>query len=318
MQNQKPTFKKAEKRAVKLKIALTGPAGSGKTFSALQIATGLGGKIALIDTENASASLYADQFQFDTMEIDPPYTVQKYNEAIQAAVDGKYDVVIIDSISHAWAGEGGLLQKKESLDSRGGNQYANWAPITKEHEALKAKILSSDVHMICTMRSKQEYALQEDEKGRKQVKKLGMAPVQRDGMEYEFTAVLDMAMDHSAQASKDRTRLFDGKLFRPDTATGKALMEWLNSSAAQTKAPDVQSAAKAGPEDIGFFSQKLEHRKDAGWTGENFMKYLSQAYGAKRLSELDKARVPEVGKVIDGMSFHDAMKGLTPAQETLQ
>lgn len=317
--NQKPMFKKAEKRAVKLKIALTGPAGAGKTFSALQIATGIGGKIALIDTENGSASLYADRFQFDTMDIDPPYTVQKYNEAIQAALDAKYDVLVIDSISHAWAGEGGLLQKKEALDSRGGNQYANWAPITKEHEALKAKILSSDIHTICTMRSKQEYALQEDEKGRKQVKKLGMAPVQRDGMEYEFTTVLDLAMDHSAAASKDRTSLFDGKLVKPDVTTGKALMEWLNTSAAPAPAPDVhRSAGKAGPEDIGFFSQKLESRKDAGWNGETFMKYLAQAYGAKRLGELDKERVPEVGKVMDSMSFAEAMKGLVQTQETLQ
>lgn len=142
-------FKKAQRKQAKLRLAITGPSGSGKTFSALLIARGLGQKVAVVDTENKSASLYADMasgplqgMEFDILEIEPPYTIDKYTSAI-AAAEGKYDVLIIDSISHAWAGEGGLLAKKEALDSRGGNSYTNWAGISKEHETFKAKLVET-------------------------------------------------------------------------------------------------------------------------------------------------------------------------------
>ena len=242
------TFKKAERKQARPKLAITGPSGSGKTFSALLIAAGMGKKIAVIDTENGSASLYADVekgalkgIEFDTLEIAPPYTIDKYVLAIQAAEEASYDVLIVDSISHAWAGEGGLLSKKEALDQRGGNSYTNWAGITKEHEIFKSRILAADVAMICTMRSKQDYVLETNDKGKSAPKKVGMAPIQRDGMEYEFTVVLDLAMDHNAQASKDRTGLFDGKIFKPSKETGKAIMEWLKGGV------PLASKAKPGP-----------------------------------------------------------------------
>jgi hypothetical protein len=204
------------------------------------MAQGIGPKIALIDTENKSASLYADRFSFDTLDIDPPYTVQKYVDAIKLALDGGYDVLIIDSISHVWAAEGGLLSKKEELDARGAggdrkhkSHFANWGAITKDHEVFKAWLLKANIHMICTMRSKQEYAQMSDGS----VKKLGMAPIQRDGMEYEFTTVLDLAMNHSAQASKDRTSLFDGQFVTPSKETGENFMRWLNSGKGELKKP---------------------------------------------------------------------------------
>jgi hypothetical protein len=230
-------FQKAEKKQGKLRIALTGPSGSGKTMSALLIAQGIieqmrkmgldtGKGIAVIDTENGSAADYADRFEFDFLKIDPPYTIQKYMAALKDAYEGGYAVVDIDSISHAWAGEGGLLQKKEQLDSRGGNQYTNWAAITKEHEQFKGMILSNKIHLIATMRSKQDYVLEQKDGGKLAPKKVGMAPIQRDGMEYEFTTVLDLGMDHSASASKDRTGIFDKQLFIPTVETGKGLLVW--------------------------------------------------------------------------------------------
>jgi hypothetical protein len=229
-------FRKAERRQVRLKIALTGPSGSGKTFSSLLIAAAIGKRIAVIDTENKSASLYADiesgplaGIVFDILEIDPPYTIQKYLDGIATAEKDGYDVLILDSISHAWAGEGGLLDKKTALDARPhSNQYTNWGPITKEHEQFRARLLQSDIHIIATMRSKQDYIL-EDTGGKKVPRKVGMAPIQRDGMEYEFTTVLDLAMDHNAMSSKDRTGLFDGQIFRPTIETGKLFMIWLNT-----------------------------------------------------------------------------------------
>lgn len=251
-------FQKATRKQTKLKIAFTGPSGSGKTFSALLIASGIGKKIAVVDTENRSASLYADMSKgplagiaFDALEIEPPYTIPKYTEAIELAEKGGYDVLIIDSISHAWAGEGGLLDKKTALDARGGNSYTNWATITPEHERFKAKLLNCDLHLICTMRSKQDYILEVNEKGKSVPRKVGLAPIQRDGMEYEFTTVLDLAMDHNAAASKDRTSLFDGQIFKPSVETGKKIIVWLMGGAKVAAAqPAPAEQAQAAPDKV--------------------------------------------------------------------
>lgn len=254
------TFTKATRKQAKPKIAITGPSGSGKTFSGLLLASGMGKKIAVIDTENGSASLYADMDKgplkgvtFDVVEITPPYTIDKYVQAIEAAQTSGYDVVFVDSISHAWAGEGGLLSKKEALDQRGGNSYTNWAGITKEHEIFKARILNADIILICTMRSKQDYVLEENDKGKKAPRKVGMAPVQREGMEYEFMTVFDLAMDHNAAISKDRTSMFDGQIFKITKKTGEQIMAWLmggkpvqNPEAAPLAAPKADLKAQGG------------------------------------------------------------------------
>lgn len=224
------TFKKAERRQTKLKLAITGVSGSGKTYSALRLAKGLGGKVALIDTENGSASLYSDRFEFDVMEISAPYSNEKYLAAMQTAQKAGYNVLIIDSLSHQWAGEGGILNRKEQLDARGGNSFANWAKMTPEHEKFKAAILHADMHVIGTIRSKTEYTLSENDKGKIQPKKVGLAPVQRDQMEYEFTVVFDVAMNHEADISKDRTGLFAGKIFQITEETGEQLVTWLGTA----------------------------------------------------------------------------------------
>lgn len=189
--------------------------------------SGFSDRIALIDTENGSASLYADKFEFDTLTLEPPYTISKYINAVNAAVIEGYGILVIDSITHAWAGDGGLLEKKEALDQRGGNSFSNWSSITKEHEKFKAMLLSSPVHLICTMRSKQDYVLEMNGKGKSAPKKVGLAPIQRDGMEYEFTAVFDVAMDHNCQVSKDRTGLFDGEIFKLSEKTGAKIADWV-------------------------------------------------------------------------------------------
>ena len=226
-------FQKAERKKAKLKIGLTGPSGAGKTWSALLMAKGIGGKIALMDTENESASLYADTKgmpEFDTMNLKPPYTVQKYVEAMRGAVAAGYNVLVIDSISHQWKGEGGILNKKEQLDARGGNSFQNWAKLTPEQEQFVASILQTDIHIICTMRSKTEYTLIENDKGKMAPKKVGLAPVQRDGFEYELTTVFDIAMNNECEASKDRTGLWSGKIFKISEETGKIFMKWLEGA----------------------------------------------------------------------------------------
>lgn len=224
-------IRKAERKKAKLRLGIAAPSGAGKTFGALQIAFGLGGKIGLIDTENGSGDLYAHLGDYDIIQIQAPYTVDKYRAAIKAFEDAEYTTIIIDSLSHAWAGDGGLLDKQGKIadSGRSGNGYAAWRQVTPDHNALVEAMLQSPCHIIATMRSKIEYVLEEDDKGRKIPKKVGMAPVQRDGMEYEFTIMLDVDIKHYATPSKDRTSLFDGQFFKLSPDIGKTLLDWLET-----------------------------------------------------------------------------------------
>lgn len=227
-------FKEATKENLKLRMALIGPPGSGKTLSALFIARGLvgdTGKIAVIDTENNSACLYSGKTEigsFQCAAMNPPYVVDKYLKALGFAAE-HFDVVIVDSLSHAWAGEGGILDKKAALDEKNpnANTYTNWKKINPEQNSLISAVLHSKIHTIVTLRTKIEYVLESNEKGKMVPKKMGLAPVQRDGVEYEFDIILDMAQDHSALATKDRTEIFQGEVFKPSVDTGKKLAKWI-------------------------------------------------------------------------------------------
>jgi hypothetical protein len=224
-------FHKAERRAAKIRIGLVGPAGSGKTYSALLLAAGLGGPVALIDTEAGSGELYAGSPgipEYDVCTLEPPYTVQKYLSAIGEAEAAGYVTLVIDSLSHAWAGEGGLLDQQGKIaDSGRGNSYTAWRSITPLHNRLVESILTSKCHIVATMRAKTEYVVETNDKGKQVPKKVGLAPVQREGLDYEFTLVLDLDARHNATASKDRTGLFDGQIFPITPKTGEALRRWL-------------------------------------------------------------------------------------------
>jgi len=220
-------FKKASKKNARLRLALMGASGSGKTFSALEIAKGLGTKIALIDTEHESASKYADQFSFDTLALDD-FDPDHYVKAIEAAEDAGYEVVIIDSLTHAWSGTGGILDQK---DRAGGDSFGAWRKLTPKHNALVDAIVRSKIHVIATMRAKQSYEVEKDEKGKNSVKKLGLGAVQRDGMEYEFDVVA--MMDESVMTiTKTRYSKITGKAIRqPDEKFGRELAAWLSDGA---------------------------------------------------------------------------------------
>lgn len=229
-------FRKAERKKAKARIGIAGPAGSGKTYSALLIAKGLanGGRVALIDTENGSGDLYADIFEYDICNITAPFLPEKYINAIREAEKAGYDVIIIDSLSHAWAGEGGLLDLHGRIaDSGRGNSYTAWREVTPKHNQLVEAMLQSPCHIIATMRSKMEYVIQQNG-SKTEIKKAGLAPIQRDGMEYEFTIFFDISQDHTANASKDRTTLFDGKYFTPGEETGQIIRQWLESGKEDT------------------------------------------------------------------------------------
>lgn len=230
-------FTKATRKKAKLRLALTGPSGSGKTWGALEIAKGLGGKIACIDTEKGSASLYSHLVDFDVMELNPPYSPERYIAAIQDAEKTGYDVLIVDSTTHEWSGSGGVLELLDDVARAKyrGNTWSAWNELTPRHRAFIDAMLQSDMHIICTGRSKTETA-QTEEGGKKKVVKLGMKTEQRDGFEYEFTAVLDIIHDgHYAVASKDRTGLFGGDAKKITEVTGKQLLDWLETGAEPTK-----------------------------------------------------------------------------------
>lgn len=222
-------IRKAQRKKAKLRLALMGASGSGKTYSALELAFGLGGKVGLIDTEHGSGELYADMGAYDVIQLDAPYTVTKYRQAMKAFEDAGYSSIIIDSLTHAWAGEGGLLDKQGKLEMSGKykNSFLTWKEITPEHNLLIEEMLNSPCHIIATMRSKTEYVIEKDEKGKQIPRKIGLAPVQREGMEYEMTVVLDIADNHFARATKDRTGLFRDFMAQIDKSTGKMLADWL-------------------------------------------------------------------------------------------
>jgi len=224
-------FKPAQRKRAKLRLAIAGPSGSGKTYSALLVASGITTweKIAVIDSENGSAELYAHLGGYSVLTIEAPYDPQKYINAIHIAEQAGFEVIIIDSLSHAWNGEGGILdQQGKAADTKyKGNSWAAWRECTPRHNALVEAMLKSSCHIIATMRSKTEYA-QVTENGKTGIKKLGMAPIQRDGMEYEFTAVFDLNLEHVVSVGKDRTGIFDGQYFKPDVVTGHKLLAWLN------------------------------------------------------------------------------------------
>lgn len=223
-------FVKAERKKSKLRLSINAPSGAGKTFGALTLAKGMGGKTALIDTENGSASLYSDRFDFDVLELRAPYSPERFVEAIKAAESAGYDNLVIDSASHEWSGSGGCLEINEEIarSKYKGNTWSAWNDTGKRHKKFVDAILQSNMHVICTMRSKTETSQVEDN-GRKKVVKLGMKAEQRDGMEYEFTTVLDLVHDgHFATATKDRTGIFTGQDPKPITEqTGKDLVDWL-------------------------------------------------------------------------------------------
>ena len=232
-------IRKAERRKARLRLALMGPTGSGKTMSALRLAFGLGGKVGIIDTENGSADLYADTGEYDVITLEKPYSVANYREAIAAFEDAGYDVIIIDSLSHAWAGSGGLLDRQGQVEKKTGNSFTAWREITPEHNALVEAMLTSPAHIIATMRVKTEYVMEKDQRGKTVPRKVGLQPVQRDGLEYEFTVVMDVDAEHRASASKDRTRLFDGWNDQITERTGKSLLEWLENG---VEAPPPRTA----------------------------------------------------------------------------
>lgn len=299
-------FTKAVRKKAKLRLALTGPSGSGKTLSALLLAKGIGGTIAVIDTENESVSLYATPIRsdkggmieppaFDSLSLTPPYTPERFIEAVKIAHKSGYSTIIIDSITHEWSGSGGCLELVDELARARfkGNTWSAWSEVTPRHRSFIDTLQHIDMHVICTMRSKTETA-QQDNNGKKQVVRLGIKSEQRDGSEYEFTIVLDLSHDgHFATASKDRTGLFMGAdPLIIDEQTGKRLLEWLDSGEeakpldeATLLAYETRLEACPTPANVRELWQQIEReiqRANDGVAWTRLNQYAKKQYGLKK------------------------------------
>lgn len=219
-------LRKATRKKAKIRLGLSSVSGGGKTYSAILIAKGLVGdlsKVAIIDTENGSADLYAHLGDFNVLPLTAPFTPERYIEAIKSCEKAGMEAIIIDSISHEWDGKGGCLEIVESL----GGKYQDWAKVTPRHQAFLEAILHSSSHVITTVRRKQDYELVKDSNGKVKVEKGGLREITREGFEYELTINLELDTQHNANASKDRTGLFMGKpAFVPSEKTGEIIAAW--------------------------------------------------------------------------------------------
>lgn len=236
-------FTKAARTAVKLKMAVDGPSGSGKTLGALALAHGItkGGRIAVADSENGSASLYADRYEFDTVAI-PDGNPASYRAIIDAAASAGYDALVIDSLSHAWLWTLGAKEDHDRANPKS-NQWTNWRIFGQKWDALMQHILQAPIHIIATMRSKQAYE-QVDNGGSKKIVKLGLQPQVRDGAEYEFGIVFSVNQAHRAEATKDRTALFADQIIDLlDPEVSESLVTWMNAGGPAAMMTEDQKSA---------------------------------------------------------------------------
>ena len=253
-------LKKAMRKQAKIKLALQGPSGSGKTYSALLLAAGMTdwSKIAVIDTENHSADLYAHLGDYSVLQLSKPFSPERYIEAIQTCEDAKMEVIIIDSVSHEWEGSGGILDLHGNMP---GNSFTNWAKMTPRHNAFVQKILESPCHIISTIRTKQDYILSE-KNGKMVPEKVGLKGITRDGMDYEFTIVFDLDIKHNAAASKDRTGLWANKPpFVISPKHGERILNWCNTTTSIAEVTKLVQEAKDVIELRELLKQFPEYRK---------------------------------------------------------
>ena len=250
--------KKAKREKIYVKLALMAPSGGGKTYGGLRLATGMAEeikketgkdpKILLANTEGKRGYYYADEFSYDIVDIDPPHNPEKYVELIDFAVAEGYDILIIDSSSHEWEGKGGCLE----LQQQAGGTYQSWAKVTPRHNKFINAIADSQIHIIATMRGKDQYEMEKDDRGRTTVTKLGVGAKQRDGFEYEFTCTfLIDQKTNMATAQKDNTHIFEG-----ETATllseayGRKLIQWANSGEGYTPVVRKEETVDASEDEL--------------------------------------------------------------------
>lgn len=325
-------IQKAQRQQAKLRIGLFGPSGSGKTMSALKLAHGLCGdweKICVIDTENKSANLYSNLGPYSVLNIESPYTPERYIEAIKSAEEAGFEVIIIDSITHEWASEGGILELSDALAKDAKSSYTVWAKLTPRHNKFIETILRADAHVICCGRSKQDYALNQTEKNGKTVfvpEKIGLKAVTREGFDYEMTVAFDLMISHYAVSTKDRTSIFQDK---PEhiisEKTGEMLRKWNDSGA---EVPVDVNAEKSkvmhNLKRLGFEAMYPEDMKRKGAMVLDIVKVLTgvDISNARKLPDavrkLEKLSDPDAAREVYSLELWERQEQNTKPTETDQ
>lgn len=300
-------FQPAVKYGGKLRLALAGPAGSGKTYSALAIALGLvpGGKVAVVDTEHGSASKYANRFKFDTVKLEPPHHPDRYVEAIKEAEREGYDVIVIDSLSYAWNGEGGLLQIVDQVAkrTRNPNTYVAWKEATPIQERLIEAVLGSKIHVIATMRSKMAYILQQDSNGKTVPTKVGMEPVQREGMEYYFDVFGELLLDNTLIITKTRCPdIAEGVFLKPGAQFASVLSAWLEGEPAPIQEKEPQENQHS-PEELGVLGElRNAAEKLYGVNVEAELSRLSSVISDGKCNKINGLYPDQVQRLLNGIT----------------
>lgn len=291
-------FTKATKAEAKARVAITGPSGSGKTYSALTWAKVLaeGGKVAVIDTERDSAKLYADRFDFDALSMSAPYHPDRIVEALKVAEDEGYAVVVVDSLTHFWNGSGGILELVDQAGAANrGNNFSGWKVATPIQQRMVDAILAFNGHIITTMRAKTEWSLERNENGKISPKKVGLAPQQRDGIEYEYTLFLEMDTEHRTIVGKTRCESLADKVFAPNNASDGAeqFLNWL----------------KAGDPIITNTERDALDGRIRALTPDQrrALKEVWGANGLPKVATLPKSRYAEAVQLVDAISADGVM-----------
>lgn len=311
---------RAQRSQALLRLALCAVSGAGKSYGALLLAKGmveymlevgalqgsLRGKIAVIDTERRSASLYAHLFHYDKIDLDPPYTFSRYEGALTALERAGFAVIILDQISHAWAGKGGALEQVDELKKSSRSDFSPWAEVSPEQNAFVDRLLSSPAHIICNMRAKSAYVMEEysDRSGHKKTRprKIGMAPVQRPGIEYEFTTLLDIEHGTNlASASKDRTGLFADRHVKLNEEWGKKLAHWLLLGQQADELVD-----RGTP---------LEKAEAAAGVGQRAMQRAANLPDLAREFEMALSAVRGFKALVPGDRLHDLVQDLVASKD---
>lgn len=291
-------FQKATKKKSKLRAALFGPSGSGKTFTSLRIATGLvaksdNKKIAVGDTERGSASKYSDRFDFDVCELQNK-TIAGYCQMIKAAAAEGYAVLILDSLSHGWQE---LLEQVEKLAQAKyrGNTWSAWSEGTPLQRELIDAILDFPGHVIATMRSKTEWTTAKQDNGKSAPVRVGLAPEQGKGIEYEFDLLLELTVDHVCNVLKDRTGKFQDQLIdKPGEEFGKSLADWLDDGAEAPPKPDPVPEQPKAPARELTDDEKFNHNIIL------IRKRIDKGRGALNKIQLEEAFCIVSGQAIPG------------------
>ena len=284
-------FKKAVKHNAKLRLALCGPAGSGKTFTLLELATAQAagvGPVAYVDTEHGSASKYADVFSFDVVEpnsFNPQDLIKTIGEAITAG----YAVICIDSLSHYWMGKGGELEMVDAAAKRTqGNSFAAWKHVTPVHNQLIDTIISAPIHVLVSLRSKTEWVIEKDDRGKSAPRKVGLAPIMRDGIEFEFDVCGDMDQENTLTVTKSRCSALANKVIpQPSKETAETLKAWLSG------APKPETITADQQAHIADLMTKSGKTKDQ-------VRAIMKQHGFENRAEVTVEKYPAVCAAIEG------------------